>query len=35
MGDQFCGKLVDFGIVHEGYQGAFVEQIKDMCGGMV
>jgi len=26
---------VDFGIVREGYQGAFVEQIKDMCGGMV
>jgi hypothetical protein len=26
---------VEFGIVHEEYQGAFVEKIKDMCGGML
>ncbi len=26
---------MEFGIVHEGYQGAFVDHIKDMCGGML
>jgi hypothetical protein len=26
---------VEFGIVHEGYQGVFVENIKDMYGGML
>jgi hypothetical protein len=35
MEEQFWSKLVEFGIVHEGYQGVFVENIKDMCGGML
>jgi hypothetical protein len=35
MEEQIRGKLVEFGIVREGYQGAFIEQIKDMCGGML